>query len=308
MKVNIKKPNITQTDEKFTYFCTLYSILYMSSQRKPTQFYATMSTSIVLVLISLFLLIFFHSNNITNIVKENINILVELEDRLPSGQIENLKKIVASYKGVVPSSVTFLTKESALALMSAELNISQSKDENPFKDIIKFNLNHESYSEETIREIKAGIELEKGVIGLYYENESVDAVKKNLDKVSLGILILAFCFIVLALAIIFNTIQLTLHSDTKEIKTMQMVGAENSFIKKPYLKAAFWMSTKAVITVIVFIAALCIYLIQSSSIFAEIIQWKFVALTIFISFLVAFFIQLFSTNAIINRYLRKEGR
>jgi cell division transport system permease protein len=263
----------------------------MSKNRKPTQFYATMSTSIVLVLISLFLLIFFHSNNITNIVKENINILVELEDRLPTGEIENLKKIVSAYKGVVPSSVTYLTKESALEMMSKELNISQSSEENPFRDLIKFNLDHESYSEKTIEDIKSNIELEKGVIGLYYENESVDAVKNNLDKVSMGILILAFCFIILALAIIFNTIQLTLFSDIKEIRTMQMVGAENSFIKKPYLKAAFWMSSKAVLTVIVFIAALCTYLINSSSIFAEIIQWKYVGLTILISFIAAFFIQ-----------------
>ena len=47
----------------------------MSKNSRPTQFYATVSTSIVLVLISLFLLMFFHSSNITNIVKENINIL-----------------------------------------------------------------------------------------------------------------------------------------------------------------------------------------------------------------------------------------
>ncbi|MBK8625912.1 MAG: hypothetical protein IPN86_10215 [Saprospiraceae bacterium] len=280
----------------------------MSKNRKPTQFYATMSTSIVLVLISLFLLIFFHSNNITNIVKENINILVELEENLPSGQISNLQKIISAYEGVIPSSVIFLDKASALEMMSKELNISQSNEENPFRDLIKFNLESASYSEKTIKEIKTNIELEKGVIGLYYENESVDAVKTNLDKVSAGILILAFCFIILALAIIFNTIQLTLYSDIKEIKTMQMVGAENSFIKKPYLKAAFWMSSKAVLTVVLFIGGLCAYLIQSNSIFAEIIQWKYVGLTIAISMIAAFFIQFGTTNAIIHRFLRKEGR
>jgi cell division transport system permease protein len=280
----------------------------MSKSRKPTQFYATMSTSIVLVLISLFLLIFFHSNNITNIVKENINILVELEDRLPSGEIENLKRIISGYEGVIPSSVEYLTKESALEIMSKELNITQTSEENPFKDIIKFNLHHDSYSEKVIQGVKSKIELEKGVIGMYYENDSVDLVKTNLDKVSLGILVLAFCFIILAMAIIFNTIQLTLYSDIKEIKTMQMVGADNSFIKKPYLKAAFWLSTKAVTTVVIFIAILSLYMIRSSSIFAEIIQWEFVGLTILISFLVGFFIQFTTTNTIINRFLKKEGR
>ncbi|MBK8668820.1 MAG: hypothetical protein IPN89_04850 [Saprospiraceae bacterium] len=280
----------------------------MSKNRKPTQFYATMSTSIVLVLISLFLLIFFHSNNITNIVKENINILVELEEKMPTGQIENLKSVIKSYKGVKPGSVEFLSKESALELMSKELHISQNSDENPFKDLIKFNLGNESYSESMIKEIKSKVELEKGVIGLYYENDSVDLVKSNLEKVSLGILVLAFCFIVLAMAIIFNTIKLTLFSDIKQIKTMQMVGAENSFIKKPYMKSAFWMSVKALLAVVVFIALLTMYLIRSSSIFAEIIQWKYVAFTVLISFAVAFFIQFVTTNSIINQFLKREGR
>lgn len=136
-----------------------------------------------------------------------------------------------------------MSKKDALLLMSKELNISQNSEENPFRDLIKFNLFNTDYSEDKIKEIKSAVELEKGVIGLYFENDSVDLVKTNLEKVSLGILILAFCFVVLALAIIFNTIRLTLHSDIKQIKTMQMVGADNSFIKRPYLREAFWMSS-----------------------------------------------------------------
>ena len=113
---------------------------------------------------------------------------------------------------------------------------------------------------------------------------------------------------VLALAIIFNTVKLTLYADIKQIKTMQMVGAEKSFIKKPYLKAAFSMIMKAVLAVAIIMAIICVYLIQSASIFAEIIQWKFVGLTLIISFMAAFVIQFGTTNAILNDFLKKEGR
>ena len=278
----------------------------MSKNKRPTQFYATMSTSLVLILISLFLLIFFHSSNITNIVKENINILVELKDKMSKAEIEQLKKNIASFKGVIPSSILFIPKSEALSIMSRELNISQFDVENPFKDLIKFNLGKDYYSEEKIKEIKNKIELEKGVIGLYYENESVDLVKSNLQKLSFGILVLALCFVVLSLAIIFNTVKLTLFSDIKLIKTMQMVGAENRFIKKPYLRDAFWMSSKAVLSVVLFMAILYTYFMQSNSIFTEIIQWKYVLITIVISFFAAFFIQFFTTNSILNKFLSKE--
>jgi cell division transport system permease protein len=277
----------------------------MSKNSRPSHFYATISTSIVLVLISLFLLMFFHSSNITNIVTENINILVELEDKLPAGQIDQLKKVLISQQGVIAESVVFVDKDEAQKMMTGDMALSTTDGENPFRDIIKFNLRHNAYSEQNIKDIKTQIELEKGVSGLYYENESINAVKANLEKISLGILILAICFVVLALAIIFNTVKLTLHADAKIVKTMQMVGAEKSFIKKPYLRSALNIVLKASLAVLIFIVALCAILIQSNSVFAEIIQWEFVALTIVISFISAFIIQFGATNSIINNYLRQ---
>lgn len=277
----------------------------MSKNSRPSHFYATISTSIVLVLISLFLLMFFHSSNITNIVTENISILVELEDKLPAGQIDQLKKVLISQQGVIAESVVFVDKDEAQKMMTGDMALSTADAENPFRDIIKFNLRHNAYSEQNIKDIKTQIELEKGVSGLFYENESINAVKANLEKISLGILILAICFVVLALAIIFNTVKLTLHADAKIVKTMQMVGAEKSFIKKPYLRSALNIVLKASLAVLIFIVALCAILIQSNSVFAEIIQWEFVALTIVISFISAFIIQFGATNSILNNYLRQ---
>jgi cell division transport system permease protein len=278
----------------------------MSKNSRPTQFYATVSTSIVLVLISLFLLMFFHSSNITNIVKENINILVELEDNLPVGQIEHLKKVLMSQNGIISESIRYVEKNEALKMMSGDMALPSDSQDNPFRDIISFNLRHDAYSEQKIKEVKTQIELEKGISGLYYENESIDVVKSNLEKISFGILILAMCFVVLALAIIFNTVKLTLHADSKLVKTMQMVGAEKNFIKKPYLKSALSIVVKATIAVIVFVGLLSVFLIKSNSVFAEIIQWQYVGLTIVISFISAFIIQFGATNSILNNYLKQS--
>ncbi len=278
----------------------------MASKSRPTQFYATLSTSIVLVLISLFLLIFFHSTNITNIVKENINILVELEDDLPSGQVEHIKTYISSLEGVMPGSVRFVSKDEAMKMMSRDLNLGEMKEDNPFKDLISFNLNSMSYTDTRIAEIKSKTELEKGVIGLYYENESVDLIRTNLERVSLAILLLALCFVVLALAIIFNTVKLTLYADMKQIRTMKMVGAGRSFIKKPYLQDAFTMTVKSVVAVAVIIVALCFAIVKSGTVFAEIIQWKYVILTVLIGFVSALAIQMLTTNAIIDRFLKSE--
>lgn len=277
----------------------------MAQKSKPTKFYATLSTSIVLVLIAVFLLIFFHADNIENIVKENINILVELKDNIPSGQKDHLIKVISGYKEVRKSSVELVDKEQAMKLMVGENNVLTVLDDNPFKDIIKFNLNHEYYNEKTINKLKSDIELEKGVLGVFHESESLNMIKSNLNKVSFGILVLAVCFIVLAMAIIFNTIRLTLYSDIKEIQTMQMVGAQDFFIKKPYLRVAFAMAVKAFITVLIVLAVILSYLLKSGGILSEIIKWEYFALTLILSFFIGLFMQMWGTNTIINSFIKQ---
>jgi len=280
----------------------------MAQKSKPTSFYATVSTSIVLVLISLFLLLYLHSGNITNLVKEQINILVELEDNLPQPEITSLQRKIAGFEGVRPESIEYISKSQALQEMSGEFSLAESGIENPFRDVLKFNVKSTYYEEDYIRKVKAQLELEKGVAGIYHENENISSVKSNLDSFSFGILILALCFVVLAMAIIYNTIRLTLYGDMKEIKTMKMVGASNSFIKGPYLRNAFLMAFKSMIAVIVFVALLCIYILQSNSVFSDIIDWLYIVFAILISFIIALLLQMATTNATLNTFLKKEGR
>lgn len=297
-------PELKRVLLQIAYIC-VFNVGIMAVKKKPTQFYATLSTSIVLVLIAVFLLVFFHADNIENIVKENVNILVELQDNIPSGQKKHLLKSISAYPEVKNTSVQLVSKEKAMELMTGDNNMVDLLEENPFKDIIRFNLYHDSYHRETIEKIKKEIEMEKGILGVYHESESLNLIKSNLKKVSIGILILAVCFIVLAMAIIFNTIKLTLYSDLKEIQTMQMVGATTFFIKKPYLRLAFGMSVKAFLTVMVVLGLILLYVVRYGGLLSEVVKWEYFVLTIIISFFMGFFMQMWGTNTILNRFLKQ---
>ncbi len=275
----------------------------MANPKKPTQFYATASTTIVLVMLSFFLLLFLHSSRITNIAKENLNILVEVEDNLLDDQKNALLGILKEFKGVKLSSIVYIPKDAAKKQMSEEMSILDTSIVNPFKDVIKFNIESELYSEDLIKTIKDKLELEKGVLGVFHENENIKAMKANLLKISFGILMIAICFIILAVAIIFNTIKLTLYSDIKEIKTMQMVGAENEFIKKPYLKTAFSIAIRATCIMSFIVIGLCFWLWNSDELIKEILDWKLVAATILVAGTTALCIQIITTNLIIRRFL-----
>ena len=71
--------------------------------------------------------------------------------------------------------------------------------------------------------------------------------KVALEEVNLGfkqfvflILLVASLLIVIAVAMINNTIRLALYSKRFTIKTMQLVGATSGFIRRPFLKQAIY--------------------------------------------------------------------
>ena len=63
----------------------------------------------------------------------------------------------------------------------------------------------------------------------------LNLLNKNLKKVSYILLLLSFVFSLIAVALINSSIRLTIYSKRFLIKTMQLVGATKSFIRKPFL-------------------------------------------------------------------------
>ena len=68
-----------------------------------------------------------------------------------------------------------------------------------------------------------------------YQKDLVDAINQNVQKVSL--LLIGFCALlfIIAIALINNTIRLSVYSKRFLIRTMKLVGATHAFIRKPFL-------------------------------------------------------------------------
>lgn len=276
----------------------------MTGFKRPTTFYATVSITIVLVLVGLFLTLFFHIGNITNILKQNINILVEVQDVMPATELKRIISDISVMEGVIPETVEFIDKEKAIAFMSSEFGALTEDIENPFKNIIKFNLKASHYTEGHINKIQELLELEKGIIGFYYENENIDMVKRNLSNISFAILGLAFVFIILSIAIIYNTLRLTLLADEKKIKTMQIVGASGAFIRKPYYLWAVKLSITSTLFVILILGLIYSYAIFYNDLLLELLEIQFLLLTAGICFCLALFITFLSSRMMLRQFLR----
>ncbi len=276
----------------------------MENKSKGNHFYVILSTSIVLFFLGLFLLVLLHSQHLVDILKEKAIHVVELEQNVNSAGKEAILQFLGNQEYILPESIAFISKEDAFR--SLELSKDSSlfnASLNPFSDVISYQLLSTFQEKETL---KKDIESMAGVAQHYSQNIFYDQIKTNLIRLGWILFFLALIFGFLAFALIYSTLNLQLYSDRFEIKTMELVGAEDGFIIKPYiaqaLRVGFLSSIIASILIIIF------YFITgvSSGFFAEILQFQWILLTIVIISLISMLFLSMSNRFLIKRYLSKQ--
>lgn len=74
-----------------------------------------------------------------------------------------------------------------------------------------------------------------GIKEIFYQKSLLHIVNENIKKISLFVLILSSVMLLIAITLINNTIRLLIYSKRFIIRTMQLVGASNDFIRRPFL-------------------------------------------------------------------------
>ncbi len=139
-----------------------------------------------------------------------------------------------------------------------------------------------------------------------YDEASVTQVNLGFRQFVFLFLIVALLLIVVAVAMINNTIRLALYSKRFTIKTMQLVGATSSFIRKPFLIQAL---AQGVISAVVGMALL-LALFTGLTNLLDSIELNFSLETLLILFgsliILGSIITLVSTWISLNKYLRMK--
>jgi len=274
-----------------------------SAKSKPSHIYSSISVAIVMFLLGMFVLILLHSHNLTNLIKEKMNIVAELSEVSDSGEI---MKSIKAVDEIRTNTVSYIPKEEALKTMGSNLQINFDTENNPFRDVIIFNVKAEYYSVNTLKKIKAKLEKLDGVSSVFYEDLTIKNIKTNLNKVAYTIFFIGLIFVFLAIVIIQNTINLSMYADRWEIKTMELVGAKWNFIKMPYIKTSVIVGVKAFMIaaflIIALLAAVHLYLPRVW----EVVNIFYVLISLGAIFVLSIVIPAITTSAASNKYLNKN--
>ena len=157
-----------------------------------------------------------------------------------------------------------------------------------------------------LMEIATRLENVEGVAEVIWQKELLAKIEKTMKKLMFPLLVLAGICLFIALALMNNTVRLTVFSRRFLIRNMQLVGARPGFIRRPFLKQGLVLGVSSgllAFTLIVLALAILKDPLDSTAFLLEPLYLIYIAGGLS---LLGGFLGVISTALAVNRYLRLD--
>lgn len=214
---------------------------FKNYQSRPNYSYAIISVALVLFLLGFFGFIVLQGQQVIKFAKEKVEIIVELKSGTAQKDIDKIKRQLSREDFAKAGSVKFISKEDGALMMQEEFGEEFMKLDlpNPLYDILTFNVKSKFLEASKLSAIRSDLKTNTFVNDVFYQENLVNAIAQNIEKLSYYGLGIAFFFIIVAITLIHNTVKLSLFANRFLIKNMELVGASWEFISRPYLRRSF---------------------------------------------------------------------
>jgi len=265
---------------------------------------STLSMSLVLFLVGLVSLLLFMAHDMTKYVKENLNMSIVLNDNIGKQYEQRIEKYLLA--APFTKSIKYISKEEALKEHIANLGEDPEKflGYNPLLASIEVKLNEQYACLDSVAKVETKLKTFENINRIVYQKDMVAMVNENVKKISFVLLSIAGLLLFVSVALIYNTIRLTLYSNRFLINTMKLVGATNWFIRKPYLFAGMMNGLVAAITSLVLLVG-AVYFVGNEFGMSTLDVQPFVAVAVAgVVLLLGILISAISVFFAVGKYLR----
>ena len=203
-------------------------------------FSVVLSIFLVLFLVGILGLFVLNSKKLSDDFKEQIVMTVFFKNEANDSVIKAFSAELKTAK-FVKSSV-YVTKEQAAKEHEKTLgeHFTEFLGANPLYNSFDVHLKADYIDTDNIRKIESHFRSNEMIADIVYDKQLVSLVNDNIKKVSMWILIISGFLTFIAVLLINSSMRLSIYSHRFIIKTMQMVGATKTFIRKPFI----WKSVK----------------------------------------------------------------
>lgn len=206
-------------------------------KRRLISSYFSVVLSVFLVLFLLGILGFFiiNSKKLADDFREKIAMTVFFKNEANDTILKAFDKELKTTK--FTKSFVYVSKEQAAKEHSDIIgeDFVTFLGENPLQNSYDIHLKADYVVKDSIAKIESQLRKNPMISDIVYDKQLVNLVNDNIKKVSMWILIVSGFLTFIAVLLINSSLRLSIHSNRFIIKTMQMVGATKSFIRKPFI-------------------------------------------------------------------------
>ena len=180
-------------------------------------------------------LILVHAKNLSKYVKENIVLNIIVNDNVNEGDVLAMQKDLEKDPYVLRTE--YISKELAAKNLKEDLgeDFVEYLGHNPLLPSIDVYLKEQYANTDSIQTFIQKSAKNSRVKEVVYQESLIDMVNKNIRIIGIVVLGFTIVLLIIAVALINNTIRLAIYSQRFLIKSMQLIGATKNFIRKPYL-------------------------------------------------------------------------
>lgn len=213
---------------------------YQKRRLKSSYFSVVISIALVLFMVGVLGLVVLKSTLVANRVKEKVAITLFLKDDVSPKNRNDLKAFIQ--KEAFTKRIVYTSKEKAAKIYSKEIgeDFLNFLGKNPLKNALDIYLKADFVTPIKMEQLEKRFSKNAFVAAVSYDKLLINLLTKNIQRISFWLLIVSGFFGLVAMILINSSIRLSVYSKRFNIKTMQMVGATKSFIRKPFI----WRSIK----------------------------------------------------------------
>ena len=200
-----------------------------------------MSLTAALFLIGFCGLLVLQSKKLVSIIRQNIEVRVFLEKSETKAGQDSILSVIKKKPFVLNSAegapITYVSREEAAKefIQGTKEDFTTLLGENPLRDSYRVKIQEDYFEESKLQEIKKEIEKIKGVYEVVYQEDLADNINRNVTKIYAVLSAFALVMLIIIVLLVNNTIKLAIYSQRFLIRSMQLVGATNGFIQRPYI-------------------------------------------------------------------------
>lgn len=193
------------------------------------------SITLVLYLLGFFGFLILSTKKLANHFKEQVKVTILIKDNAKAADLTQLQKTLSVAAFV--KSLHFIPKEEAAENLSKDIgeDFVTFLGTNPLQNTIDLSLKAEYAEPEKMQEIKRELEHNSFVSEVLYDQSLVTLIHDNVNRIGLITLVFSVLFTFVSIFLINASIRLSIYSKRFIIKTMQLVGATRSFIRRPFI-------------------------------------------------------------------------